>query len=195
MTRRPFAAFLLLLGCGAITTAASAQVFYEPVTYQYRTGDVTYYYGGHNPRIFDHVANDVARTSYTSVIAGGQQPQHVLDRLRVYSDAIPFTNLADSSYTTYGSWTAADARNEANNNAARYFRKRDLLRAAVVTEEGTFVVPAHLQASRIETGMPRSLGGAAAGDLPKGTILIIPKKLLEPPVKKDPPALMTSAQQ
>ena len=74
MTRRPFAAFLLLLGCGAITTAASAQVFYEPVTYQYRTGDVTYYYGGHNPRIFDHVAND-AEQCHAVADPIGRQPK------------------------------------------------------------------------------------------------------------------------
>jgi hypothetical protein len=194
MIRRPLAALLLFLGCGCITTAASAQIFYEPVTYQYRTGEQTFYYGGHNPRVFDSVVNDVSRTTYTSVVWAGRAV-HVVDRLRVYSDVTPFTNLADSSYTTYGSWTAADARNEANNNAARYFRKRDLLHAAVRTEEGDIVVPAHARASRIDAGTGRMLGGGAAGDLPKGTILIIPKKLLEPPVKKDPPALMTSAQQ
>lgn len=190
---RPLAVVLQLLTCCGwlfAATAASAQVFYEPVRYQYSAYGRTFYYGGNDPRLFGFVAEDVARTSYTSVV----NPLHVMDRQRVYSDRIPFVNLADNTYTSYGSYSAADARNEAYANVPRYFRKRDLLRSAVLTEEGTIVVPAQAQ-PRIDIRVVRPFaGGAGAVDVPKGTILILPKKLLEPPVKREAPAVVTSAE-
>jgi hypothetical protein len=189
---RPLAVLLLLLACGWLTAVASAQVFYEPVQYQYSAYGQTFYYGGHDPRVFDFAAADIARTSYSSVV----HPVHVVGRARIYSDVIPFTNLADNSYTSYGGFTVADARNEAYANVPRYFRKRDLLRAAVMTDEGSLVVPAQAQ-PHIDIHVVRPFAnGAGVGEVPKGTILIIPKKLLEPPLKaKEPPAVVTSAQQ
>src|SRR5882672_8123393 len=87
---RPFAVLLAFLCCGGMTAAASAQVFYEPVRYQYSTGGVTFYYGGHDPRLFNYVAGDVESTAYTSVV----NAPHVVERARVYSDRLPFVNRA-----------------------------------------------------------------------------------------------------
>ena len=46
---------LIVSFCGALvalaSTAASAQVFYEPVQYQYFAGGRAYYYGGHDWRV------------------------------------------------------------------------------------------------------------------------------------------------
>jgi hypothetical protein len=179
---RPFAAVLMLLVCGGMSAVASAQVAYEPVQYQFTTPTGrTFYYGGHDPRMFDFAMRDAMRTSYSSVT----NSIHVVDRGYVYSDALPYVNQADSTYTTYSSYTSADARNDAYHAVPRYFRKRDLLRAAVPVEDGSWVVPAQAQ-PYMDMHVLRPFKGATMGPaVPKGTILIIPKEFLEPPAKQD----------
>jgi hypothetical protein len=179
-------AVVLLLLCAGLSSAASAQVIYEPVRYQYNVAGATVYYGGHDHRVLDMIERDVIRTSYSSVATS----EHVVKRARVYSDAVPMVNLADKSYTGYSSMTAADARNEANANAPRYFRKRDLLRTGYVMRDGSLVVPAQLSARPNE----RSNDGNMDAGQPKGMILIIPKKLLQPPAKQESKQVATIGQ-
>ena len=100
--------------------------------------------------------------------------------MRVYSDSVRMVNLADNSYTGYSSMTAADARDEANANAPRYFRKRDLLRTGYMMRDGSLVVPAQMS-MRAEQHDDARMDPAQS----KGTILIIPKKLLQPPAKQE----------
>jgi hypothetical protein len=112
-------------------------------------------------------------------------------RTRVYSDVVPYINLADDSYTSYGSYTPNDARNEAYHNVPRYFRKSDLLRAAVEKEDGTLSVPAYAK-PRMDVTVVRPFGMTTRPMTPKGTILIIPKDLLKQPVKKTDPSLVAA---
>ena len=118
-------------------SSASAQVIYEPVQYQYTysyTGgrDVTFYYGGDDPRVFDHAARiGCLRQGRTGVREGvpgvglihrgliGEPP------FLVFSDCAPYQNVA-----VYG-FTPADARDEAYARVPRYFTKAGLLAAAV----------------------------------------------------------------
>ncbi len=173
----PFASLMAVALVGCIASAASGQVFYEPVRYEHGSGDAKFYYGGHHAQVFEHVAADVNRTAYSSAVT--QVP--VVARNRVYSDAVPFQNLADESLTTYGSYTPSDARNEAYRNVPRYFRKHDLLmsRDVQLTEDATLVVPAYAR-PRIEIRIVRPFGNGAQVDVPKGSILITPKKAADP---------------
>jgi len=164
---------------GAAGSVARGQVFYEPVQYQYGQGDGKYYYGGSDPAAFAHAE----RVSACGVMVGGHaystavNSVPVVPRATVYADCVPFQNAAD-----WGA-TATDARNEAYAAQARYFRKSDLLRAAVPAPGG-LVVPAQAQ--------PIPAAGAGGGARavadpvqPRGTILIIPRKMLEKPKAPD----------
>jgi hypothetical protein len=177
MIRLP--AVLVAMVCFGSVSSASAQVFYEPVQYQYRYGSHTFYYGGHDPRVFDYAASEIGTQDYSSVAT----IEHGRRGDRVYTDGFQYGNVADNSYTGYSSFTASDARNEAYNNVPRYFRKRDLLRAALVTEDGTLVVPAQAHPI-IDIRVVRPFSVESAPVVPKGTILVIPKKWLEKPAKK-----------
>jgi hypothetical protein len=178
VTRRRLAAAAFGL-VASLGLSASAQVIYEPVQYQYQYNGCTFYYGGHDPHVFDHVARDIERTSYQSLATS----VHVRPHLRVYSDNIPFQNLADNSYSSYRSYSAADAQNEANANVPLYFRKSDLLRAAQPDVDGTFVVPAHAQPPMdVDIRVPAAVRSATRPTA-RGTILIIPRKMLQPQPK------------
>lgn len=177
MIRLP--AVLIALVCFGCVSSASGQVFYEPVQYQYHYGSHTFYYGGHDPRVFDYAASEISAQVYSSVAT----IDHGTRGDRVYTDQFQIGNVADNSYTGYSSFTANDARNEAYNNVPRYFRKRDLLRAAVMTEDGTLMVPAQAHPI-IDIRVIRPFNVEAAPVVPKGTILVIPKKWLEKPAKK-----------
>ncbi len=170
-TKLALALAAALFGC---VGSARAQVIYEPVRYQFGSGAATFYYGGHDPRAFDHAAADVERTAYQSAVA--QTP--VVERARIYSDYAPYQDVAEHSYTSYRTFTAADARNEANANAPRYFRKRDLLmsRDNYIADDGAFVVPAYAE-PRIEIRVVRPFHATTVPALKKGDILIIPKKM------------------
>jgi hypothetical protein len=178
LTRRRLAAAVFGL-FASVGLSASAQVIYEPVQYQYQYNGCTFYYGGHDPHVFDHVARDIERTTYQAAPTS----VHVMQHQRIYSDSIPYQNLADNSYTSYRSWSPADAHNEANANVPLYFRKSDLLRAAQPQEDGTFSVPAHAQPPvEVDVRVPAEIK-AATRPTARGTILIIPKKLLRPQPK------------
>lgn len=167
---------LVLGGVGA--RAASAQVIYEPVRYQYGAGVEQFYYGGHDPLLFQHVGADIARTTYESRVTWTP----ATPRPRIYSDVVPLQNVGSHEYTSYSTFTIDDARNEAYANVPRYFRKRDLLRSRdnYVTEPEAgapaLVVPAYAE-PRIEIRVVRPFGVTTAPAVQRGGILIIPKKV------------------
>lgn len=180
VTRRRLAAAAFGFVASTVGLSASAQVVYEPVQSQYQYNGCTFYYGGHDARVFDHVARDIERTTYQAAPTS----VHVMQPQRVYSDSIPFRNLADNSYSSYNSWHPADAQNEANANVPLYFRKSDLLRAAEPRMDGTFSVPAHAQPPvDVDLRVPSSIR-ATTQPTARGTILIIPKKMLQPAAKQ-----------
>lgn len=177
MTRSITAAVagLLLLGSSSY---AGAQTIYEPVQYQYGEGDHRYYYGGSDPAVFDTAERracvdrlgdyDYDTDRYTHAYVH----RRLIGQLdRVYSDCVPYVNAR-----AYG-YLPVDAANDAYANVPRYFRMRDLARAAVVEPDGTRVVPA--QARPIPAGRGGSADDAdrAAETRPAAkTIIIIPRK-------------------
>jgi hypothetical protein len=162
-----------------------AQVIYEPVRYQY--GDQKkFYYGGSDPRMIEQAMGprDAAGrwgrvNGYDFVSSNIHTHREVNDEPeRVYTDALGFENAR-----IYG-FTANDARNEAYANIPTYFRKADLLRAAVPTP-GAWIVPA--QAQPIPPGVTVTNGQPTIRLTPATTrrasfpkpLFIIPKKALE----------------
>jgi len=121
---RAFGAFAGVLICLSVSTA-QAQIIFEPIQYQYGRGGDAFFYGGHDPAVFAGAVLPYAG----SMIRPREMP------LRVFTDAMPRTNAA-----IYG-FTPSDAANEANANAARYFRKADVVRAKA-NVSGEMIVPA-----------------------------------------------------
>ena len=140
MLRSTFApAIAAVLLSVVVTSSASAQVIYEPVRYQY--GDaLKYYYGGSNPGMFAYADMVTCRNGYPSSMCNvytslTRTIGQVGEKKLVLSDCLPYRNAA-----VYG-YDANDARNEAYCNVPRYYRKSDLLAAAVPAGDGTLVVP------------------------------------------------------
>ncbi|MDB5324121.1 MAG: hypothetical protein JWN40_5752 [Phycisphaerales bacterium] len=167
----------------ASASSASAQVFYEPVQYQYFSGGRAYYYGGSNPQVhydanyLSHVSG-YGRTQGYAFHSGNIDTHRevVTEQTRVYTDMIPYWNARIFGFT------ANDARNEAYSNAATYFRKADVARVARVQEDGTWVVPVQATsgAGTIEIRPYRPMVRPVVAE-PK-PILIIPKRLLDKPL-------------
>jgi hypothetical protein len=162
-----------------VCSSGFAQVFYEPVQYQFGTESNRYCYGGSDPRIHAVASSPSQRPHYGGVnlhrFDGGNtfnQPSPMSPRPRVFSDCVP---LQDASWFGY---TCADARNAAFANAPTYFRKADLLAHAIVTADGARIVPA---------AAPRVMMTPAPTYMPmpaqRGQINIIPKRLLDRPLK------------
>jgi hypothetical protein len=197
-----------LLSC--LASPASAQVFFEPVQYQYGPSP-TFYYGGSDPRVFEHASRSV----YSDDIAGPYGSRYfvgtryygpiISDRPpAVFVDQVPYFNAALFHYTP------ADARNAANAAVPTYFRKIDLLRSAIPSGDGkTFVVPAQAPlpqaagyidirpyhrpapgaSTRPSTGpAPATTGPATQPSDGPRPLLIIPKSLLQPPAPAATPA-------
>lgn len=169
MFKTALASVALLL----LASAASAQVIYEPVQYEYSLGDgEVLYYGGSNARVIEQ-----ARRTYKvynqprSYDGKGRERATIRKGLtgqapHVYSDLMPYVNLS-----LYG-FTDVDARNEAYANVPTYFRKSDLLKAAVVKEDGSRVVPA--QAKPVTEPIERKAASSTQRVRPRA-IIIIPK--------------------
>jgi hypothetical protein len=180
----------LLLSAGA--SAASAQVFYMPVTYQWESpnGGGHYYYGGTNPHVHVH-ANTTSlvpgygRTDGYAFHSGDYQVHREVrtEPVRIYSDAHPY----GLNGRVYG-MRIHDAANEANANAALYFRKADLERNALLQEDGTWMVPAYnvRRASMTIRSYVKPVDMNRVMDTkPKAEpkpVLIIPKRLLDKPL-------------
>lgn len=139
MLRSIAAAVVVLVGSSSLV---NAQVIYAPVQYQYGQGRHQYYYGGSDPGVF-HMAehrralDELSDHPYTSDRYNDAYLHHrLIGQLdRVYSDVVPHGNAR-----VYG-YLPVDAANDAYANVPRYFRKADLIRAAVVLPDGSAVVP------------------------------------------------------
>ena len=178
---RALAAFALLLAC----SPAFSQVIYQPVQYQFSlgSGDQHYFYGGNNPRV--HAAAHFSTRAYypnnQHNFDGGNsfgQTSLLNDRSPVFTDCVPFRDASRIGFTE------ADAHNEAYANAARYYRKSDELAAAIPTADGALIVPptpvcVAASADQLRAAVPH-----------RGEIIIIPKRLLDQPLKNftNPPA-------
>jgi hypothetical protein len=199
MLRRVAAAALFAVDVSA-APAAFGQVIYEPITNQYNTGygDQHYYYGGSNPAVHQNARSyGVCRPvnfGYATNLHrfdGGNsfgQPSPLYYRPAVYTDCI---GGGLSNAANYG-WQAVDARNEAYANAPTYFRKADLLASAVPGTDGMYHVPPTAPQMYVvpSTGWPTTYPttgattGPSAATMPRrGQVIIIPKRLLDRPLK------------
>jgi hypothetical protein len=172
-------ALCALVVCVFVTSSAFAQVIYEPVQYQYVAGGQHYYYGGTNPDIHRWAETPVGgagrwgRTNGLAFVSGDIDRNRAVrdeNTLRAFTDAMPYINAH-----VYG-FTATDARNEAYFNVPSYFRKGDLLNAAVRVDGGAYVVPAQAQPIRIE----RDDKGAPRATTAPRPVMIIPKDKFRP---------------
>ena len=130
-----------------IVSSASAQIIYEPVRYQYG-GQTPYYYGGSDPDMFQFAQREHAQAHNGFAVAHGNLMsfQEVSSQPpSVYVDQMPRANAA-----IYG-YTVDDAHNAANQNAARYFRKRDILAQAHQDESGAWHVMPEASSDHIGT--------------------------------------------
>jgi hypothetical protein len=204
MRRTLFALASLFLAAGA--SAASAQVFYMPVTYQWHSPNDggCYYYGGTSPWVHYH-ANSTSlvpgygRTNGYAFHSGDYQVHRevMTEPLRIYSDAVPA--MDNGRFHGMG---VHDAANEAAANAIRYYRKADLLRDNhIVMPDGSWVVPAHplprgSMSLAPATSAPATVHVAAPAEKkvePK-PVLIIPKRLLDKPLWGTPNPLVSADQ-
>lgn len=149
----------------AWVSSVSAQIIYEPIQYQYRSGDTTYYYGGSNRLVHFYAQEPVNPHRQVST-----KPY------RIYMDQ---WNRGLRDVRILG-FTPADVQNQANANAPQYFVKSELLRAAAKID-GVWVVPAQAGAGcgcknpRLEVMRP-----PAPLRFPR-PLMIIPKDALEKP--------------
>lgn len=168
----------------ALAPAAFGQIIYENVRYQYVTPyGQTYYYGGSEPRTFywaelqgELNARRLNRSHTIGFSGGVGTGDGLLNQYPpVYSDLFPYSDARRRGFT------ADDARNEAVRSAPRYFRKRDLLRAAEVQPDGTVLVPSHprmvvvVDRRRNADDAARDNDNGATRPATTGKILIIPK--------------------
>jgi hypothetical protein len=172
----------------AVVVAAPAfgQIIYEPAQYQYCCAGQVYYYGGTNPYVVDfanrHALNEYYRPTPFN---GYTYRQHV----PVYTDLLPYRDAA-----AYG-LTPEFAQNESARNTLVYFRKGDLFRYARQAADGTIVVPSkapsdgyvdpacldlHDHSTYRSVRYPTTMPG-------RGQIIIIPKRLLDRPLKSFEP--------
>ena len=189
MRRALLALASLVLSAGA--SAASAQVIYQPVTYQWQSpnGGGYYYYGGTNHHVHAHAnANSLVpgygRTGGYAFQSGDHHVHRevVTEGPRIYSDAVSYSH----NNARYYGFHIHNAANEAYANAATYFRKGDLERNALLQEDGTWLVPAYnIRKSSImirpyvkPIDTNRVMGTSKPKAEPK-PVLIIPKRLLD----------------
>ena len=183
--RRALVAFFV---CAFLSApAAFGQIFYEPVKYQYNVGDQTFYYGGSNPHLLDFAYRQarLVDASYYKTSFGRRFQRHE----PVWSDLLPYRDMTD----VY--WNADDAANEANANIPRYFHKRDALMTAHYDVDGTITVPAqgpsmyvrpmvqHVYPRPLLRPWGKTTRPAATNPAKKGEVIIIPKNLLDRPLK------------
>jgi hypothetical protein len=161
-----------------LASQSFGQIVYEPVKYQHGS-DEKYFYGGNDSLTHRFAARELHQRSYTNrgVFSGSDRTAHELfnPRAAVYTDEVPLTEASQFGFTEN------DARNEANANAPLYFRKLELLAVAQRDIDGSLVVPAN---SRIVGKMfIRDVQPTTAPATTRGAVIIIPKRLLDKPLK------------
>ena len=168
----------------ALVSTASAQVVYEPVTYQYDAGGTTYYYGGNDPRVHAIAAEPSSSAGtwgrvngFTFVSADINIHREVSNQpARVFTDAVRNRDAAPFGYTPN------DARNEAYAGVPRYFAKRDVP-AMAVQKNGAWVVPAAALPIRVFKSSGVEITPRPSTE-PK-PLLIIPREMLDRPLPSD----------
>ncbi len=172
----------LLIALCAIASSASAQVIYEPVRYQYGHQNNIYYYGGSDPRVHYSAqfpiggAGRFGRAGGWAFASGNTRSfrQVANEPTRVFTDSLPirYDNAA------FAGFTENDARNDAYFNVPTYFKKSELLAAAVEQSDGAWVVPSQAQPVPLDRAVSRS--APTTGPKP---LMIIPKDRLRPAPK------------
>lgn len=166
-------------------SGAFAQIIYEPVRYQY--GDQNkFYYGGSDPRIIEHAngprdaAGRWGRVHGFDFVSGNIDTHREVrsEAERTFTDTLGYQNAR-----IYG-FTATNARNEAYANIPTYFRKADLLNAAILTPSG-WVVPAQAKPIRVEGCRMIVLTPTTRGAMLPRPLMIIPKNAPRNSPEKD----------
>ena len=176
---------LVLVGViGWFSQVTFAQVIYEPVRYQYGDHCNVYYYGGTDPAVHQFarspaLAPGFGRAGGFAFASANLHTNRTVcnEPTRVFLDEIPFQNAA-----IYGA-TASDAANDANARVPLYFRKREQLSDAVMTRDGTFVVPSAAPAPAGDSiRITPSRSGRHVQPFPRQPrpLMIIPKQMLDP---------------
>ena len=177
------------LACALLgVSTASAQVFFEPVQYQYGTENNRTYYGGTDGRLRQRLsaaprASGFGRSGGWALRSATIDTHREVstDLARVYSDAVPTWNARVLGYTE------VDARNEAYQNAATYFRKSDWPSHATRRDDGALSVsPMNAPMGTIQIrplARPATRPSTAPAPHP---VLIIPRRLLDRPLWDDP---------
>jgi hypothetical protein len=157
----------------ASSSLAGAQTIYAPVQYQYGVEQYRYYYGGSDAAVFDRADRTMAIDRLTDIPHDSRRytdayvHMNLIGQLdRVYSDVIPSLNAR-----TFG-YMQRDAANDAYANVPRYFRKAELVAAAVDLPDGSRVISS--QAHPVE--VPREARSATrSSEIKPRAIIIIPK--------------------
>jgi hypothetical protein len=196
MLRTAFCFCLLLI----VGSTAMAAVVYAPVQYEYRDPYMNapaFYYGGSNPAFFDeaNVRQQWFNMSPSNLYIGTSYAREGRYAFNLVNSSV--TNIYPMTYTDllepgvnaypYG-FSVSDARNAAYANVPLYFRKRDLLASAYRAPDGNLIVPAEAPAAgTIEIkpahAPPPTTQPATAPAATPSPILIIPKRLLNKPLK------------
>ena len=168
---------VVLLSGMIFSVSTHAQILYEPVQYQFGSGAERFYYGGRNARLLEFASRYVAHESDNSSARSLKFHSSPM----IFSDRFGYREVSHWTSSGKSEVTISDVRNEAYNNLPRYFSKRDLLAAAVPAEDGSYIIPAQLPVhSQIDIRVIRKFTQPASEAItPKGTILVIPKRLLE----------------
>jgi hypothetical protein len=158
----------------ASSSLAGAQTIFAPVQYQYGVEQYRYYYGGNDPIIFDRAERTMAVDQLTDIPHDSPRYTQAYVHLnligqldRVYSDVTPWRNARVFGYLQ------RDAANDAYANAPRYFRKADLVAAAVEQPDGYLVIPA--AARPVELSRAARAASRPASEIKPRAIIIIPK--------------------
>ena len=178
----------VLILAALLTGRASAQIVYAPVKFQYDPQN-PFFYAGDDPRIFQLATGPIAGAGLFGRVRGyqfvGAYPGRTdvhrevgTYRPQLYTDAIPGHNAF-----AYG-LSVADVRNEANARVPRYFVKQDLI-AAAVPSGGVLVVP---PTAPTPTGSIYIRPYRPPVLTEPNPVLILPRRLLDRPLKVKPPA-------
>jgi len=150
--------------------AASGAVIFEPVQYQYGTQS-KFYYGGSDGHV---IARGLADgNGYCGMNGYGDAAP-----VRIYNDGMPGLNAA-----VYG-MTTSEARDQANRNVPRYFKKRDLLAAAVCADNHNWVILPQAKPVQGTIVILPSKASSRPVTQPatKQKVFIFPKEMLDRPV-------------
>ncbi len=115
-----------MAGVVAVASLASAQTFYQPVQYQYRTTTGhTFYYGGNNPQLLQWASNPCCYRPALRAFGFIPVPRstHPFTAIPYLPVDQPPRVISDCDPLGVTGLTIADARNQAYARVPLYFRK------------------------------------------------------------------------